>query len=269
VSVFVEPEILAPGTELARGYVVVDHLSRGKLLDAYDVWSDERDCRCVAKAIRPDRLHERRGRLRLRNEGRLLLELNHMHIVRAYELIERPHPILVMEALPGVTLEYLLEEHGAQPSQFVALLGRHLCSALHYLHGKGWLHADLKPGNVVLSLGIARVIDFSLARRPGKGHRGAGTRDYLAPEQARGGYADESVDVWGLGAVLWEAATGERAFRHEDEESYAQLEQRAEPVASLADVPAQLAAAIDACLDPLPSARPTIPQLAAVLDTYL
>src|SRR5690242_14476043 len=167
----VEAPVLAPGAEVAPGYFVVDLLNRGRLLDVYDVWSAERDCRCVAKTIRPERLHERRGRLRLRNEGTLLLELNHMHIVRAYELIQRPHPILVMETLPGVTLEYLLEEDGAQPAEFVALLGRHLCSALHYVHGKGYLHADLKPGNIVLSLGIARLIDFSLARRPGRGHQ--------------------------------------------------------------------------------------------------
>lgn len=269
MSVAAEAPVFAPDVELAPGYVVVDHLSRGKLFDVYDVWSVERDCRCVAKTIRPERLRERRGRLRLRNEGGLLLELNHMHIVRAYELIQRPHPILVMETLPGFVLEYVLEEEGAQPPEFVALLGRHLCSALHYLHGKGYLHADIKPANVILSYGIARLIDLSLARRPGRGHRGAGTHDYLAPEQARGGYADASADVWGLGTVLWEAAAGERAFRHDSPDDYTQVDQRAEPIATRCRLPRELAAAIDACLEPLPCDRPTVPELAATLDALL
>lgn len=260
-----EADILEAGAELASGYVVVDHLNRGKLLDVYDVWSDERDCRCIAKTIRPDRRAERRGRRRLLDEGRLLLELGHPHIVRAYELIVRPHPILVMETLPGTTLEYLLREEGRGPTEFVVLLGRQLCSALSYLHRKGFLHSDLKPSNIVVS-GIARLIDLSLARPPGRGHRGAGTRDYLAPEQARGGFADASADVWGLGTVLWETATGERAFRHEDPDGYAQLELRAEPVGSKRRLPLRLSRAIDACLEPKPADRPTIAELATAFD---
>jgi len=267
VADVVEPEVLAAGEELARGYVVVDHLNRGKLLDVYDVWSEERDCRCVAKAIRPDRRGERRGRRRLLDEGRLLLDLGHPHIVRGYELIVRPQPVLVMETLPGMTLEYLLLEEGRRPAQFVAVLGRQLCSALAYLHGKGFLHADLKPSNIVIS-GIVRVIDLSLARPPGRGHRGAGTRDYLAPEQARGGFADESADVWGLGTVLWETATGERAFRHDEPDAYAQLDEGAEPVGARCSLPAALAEAIDACLEPRPGDRPSIAELAETFDTY-
>jgi serine/threonine protein kinase len=270
MNVLAEPEVIPAGAEVAPGYVVVDLLNRGRLLDVYDVWSEERDCSCVAKAIRPDR-HDAAGRLRLLNEGRLLLELVHPHIVRAYELFERPSPILVIETLPGMTVEYVIREHGRQPNEFLLLLGRQLCSAVTYLHRKGFLHCDLKPGNIVISLGTVRVIDLSLARPPGPGHRGAGTHDYLAPEQARGSFASEAADVWGIGAVLWEAAAGERAFRRTDPDSpgYVQLERRAQPIARVCPLPAALANAIDACLDPDPAGRPAGGELGAILDSQL
>src|SRR3954462_11123365 len=87
------------GARLARGYEVIAHLRRGRDLDVYDVWSEERDCRCVKKAARPDRRSSKSTRRRLRREGRLLLSLAHPHIVRAYELIERPDPVLVLETI--------------------------------------------------------------------------------------------------------------------------------------------------------------------------
>ena len=70
---------------------MLEHLSRGRALDVYDAWSLERDCRCVAKVVRPDR-QAPRVRRRLVREGELLLGLAHPHIVRAYELRRRPAP---------------------------------------------------------------------------------------------------------------------------------------------------------------------------------
>ena len=86
------PAVAAPRRSrrdpLAPGYVVEGHLSRNQVLDVYEVWSAERDCLCVAKVLRPDcRTHARRGAARAR--GRLLLELAHPHLVRAYE-VSRP-----------------------------------------------------------------------------------------------------------------------------------------------------------------------------------
>src|SRR5439155_1630685 len=90
--------------------------------------------------------------------------------------------------------------------------GIHVCSAMHYLHRRaGFLHLDLKPSNIVCEQGHAKVIDFSIARRPGRGHKGAGTRQYLAPEQARGDLVTAATDVWGIGVVLFEVATGRKA----------------------------------------------------------
>jgi serine/threonine protein kinase len=246
---------------------VIEHLSRARALDVYDVWSDGRDCRCVAKVVRPDRAAEPGPRRRLRAEGRLLLSLTHPHVVRAYELIERPAPALILETLEGETLDHMIARRRRRlPAGELAFLGLHLCSAVGYLHRHGVLHLDLKPSNVICDAGQARLIDLSVARRPGRARAGVGTRQYMAPEQARGGPLGEAADVWGIGAVLFEAASGARPFPASTNGTYEQLERRAETVAARRRLPAPLAALIDACLDPDPRGRPSVPELAAGLD---
>ena len=169
-----ELPLLPPGHELTPGYTVIDHLSRGHALDVYEVFSAERMCSCVAKLVRPDRRDTQRVVDRLLQEGRLLGELAHPHLVRAFETRTEPEPVVILETLPGPTLEDLLDEtRRALPLADLAHLGRHICSAMHYLHAQGFLHLDLRPGNVMSQCGVAKVIDLSLARPPGPAPRGA------------------------------------------------------------------------------------------------
>lgn len=268
-----------PGAWLAPGYEVVEHISRGRSLDVYDTWSHERRCRVVAKTLRPDRRDDDRARGRLLREGRLLRRLAHPHIVRAYETIPGPAPVVVLETLTGSTLACLLDESpdtGLPPDQ-VGFLGVQLCSAVGYLHRHGFLHLDLKPSNIVAQDGGAKLIDLSIARRPGRARRGVGTRGYMAPEQALGGQLTSAADVWGLGMVLFEAATGCDPFeahapaRAEDEEDLTtaernpQIAHRAAPIQSLGRGPVALTI-LDSCLDPQPGSRPSVDVLAAKLQ---
>jgi serine/threonine protein kinase len=261
---------LGEGELLAPGYRVVDHLARGRVLDVYGVWSTERDCLCVAKVLRPDRLQHKRSRTRLRLEGRLVMKLSHPHIVRGYELIERDDPVLVLEALTGETLENLIDRLQRRlPATELAALGMHLSSAMGYLHNRGFLHLDLKPSNIVCESGQARVIDLSVSRPPGPVRRPVGTRIYMAPEQCRSGFMAEATDVWGIGGVLYEAAVGRRAFQgREKPEGYPQLARRADSIRAHRRLPRALADAIDACLEPDPALRPSMRELAAVLDPF-
>jgi len=266
---------------IAPGYQVIEHLHRGRALDVYDVWSDERECRCVAKTLRPDRADDLKAGRRLEREGRLLCRLSHPHIVRAYELLPAPRPLLIMETLPGETLAHLIEEgdERLRPLE-LAHLGLQLCSAIQYLHRHSFLHLDLKPSNIVAEAGRAKIIDLSVGRRPGRAGGGIGTWCYMAPEQVRGGELGPAADVWGIGVVLWEAATRRTAFgtpedearlptsSHDDlpEEVYPQLLRTAERVRRRRRLPATLARAIDAALDPEPSRRPSVAALAALLE---
>jgi eukaryotic-like serine/threonine-protein kinase len=259
---------LPAGASLARGYEVIGHLRRGRDLDVYDVWSFERDCRCIAKVLRPDRRARPRSRNRLRAEGRLLVGLSHPHIVKAYELIERPDPIVVLETLDGETLEHMIERRErCLALADLAFLGMHMCSAMHFLHGRGYLHLDLKPSNVIADYGQAKVIDLSIARPPGRGRRGVGTAQYMAPEQARGATLGEATDVWGIGVVLFEAATGRRPWPDGlpgELNGGGGLDRPA--LRSLRRVPADFSELVESCIAVDPGARPRVREVSDRLD---
>jgi len=261
---------LCAGDELAPGYTVIEHVSRNQALDVYDVWDDGRYCRCVAKTLRPDRLGEKRATARLRLEGELLARFAHPHLVRAYETLETPQTVVVLETLSGETLAAHIEQRASRmPAAELALLGLQVGSAVRYMHGQGYLHIDLKPSNIILDLGVAKVLDLSLARPPGPLRPGVGTRCYLAPEQARGEDVTAAADVWGLGVVMWEAAVGEPAF--DDEAAgvkYPQTVARAPAVRRRRRLPAALGAVIDACLDPEAGARPTLDDVLTALEPF-
>jgi eukaryotic-like serine/threonine-protein kinase len=263
------PPPLAADRPLAPGYRVVAHLRRGEDLDVYDIWSEERACRCIAKVLRPDRGGERDARRRLLDEGRLLLRLTHPHIVRAYELQREPVPLLILETLPGETLAHLIDRLGRLPIRDAAHLGLHLCSAIGYLHRQGALHLDLKPSNVVASHGLAKVLDLSLARRPGRAGAGIGTPGYMAPEQVHGGDLGPATDVWGIGALLFEALTGQEPGEVDDADGGNQTDRPPEPIRRLRRLPADLAALVDACLDRTPDRRPPVAALSRGLARFV
>lgn len=280
----IEYPTLEAGELLAPGYEIVEHLHQSNNFDVYDVWSEERACRCIAKTPRQDLAGSAKVRRGLLQEGRLLKKLTHPHIVRAYENIKEPRPVLVLEMLTGETLSHLIDTNYRRlPIQDVAHLGLHLCSAVHYLHHHGILHLDLKPSNIVSERGIAKILDLSIARPPGRGKKGAGTFQYMAPEQIRGELLTPATDVWGIGATLYETATAVTPFNDEGDtgsdpctepesatdsgsENYEQLYRRADPVRVHRRVPAAFAAAVESCLEPDPAQRPTVEALTESLQ---
>jgi len=281
---------LPAGGILAPGYTILGHLHQSNNFDVYDVFSEERACRCIAKTPRQDHLGREKTRRGLLREGGLLEGLTHPHIARLYEKIEGPPPVLIMETLTGETLAHLIDTNYRRlPIKEVAHLGLHLCSAVHYLHGRGILHLDLKPSNIVAERGMAKILDLSIAHPPGPTKKGAGTTQYMAPEQVRGDRVDAATDVWGIGAVLFEAATAEPPFNAEYEETsaeedqddtsgtgtdddledYEQLTRRADPVRAHRRVPAAFGEILARCLDPAPDRRPTVADLTGTLRTLV
>lgn len=277
------------GREVAPGYRLMELLNRSRHLDVHDAWSEERATRCVIKLARPDRTGNAGVARRLRAEARLLQRFSHPHIVRAYPAPAATEPLVVTETLTGSTLGHLL---ATTPRRLraaeVAHLGMHLAAAISYLHRHGWLHLDLKPGNIVAEAGRAKLIDLSIARRPGRAKAGAGTFHYMSPEQAAGGLVGPAADVWGLGAVLYEAAAGIPAFDDDDEGESAdgsesgrevigetagddgtppQLTAPAPPLRRIRrGLPAELTALVDACLDRDPARRPDVPTVLRALE---
>ena len=286
---------LPAGGVLAPGYTVLEHLHQSNYFDVYDVFSEERACRCIAKAPRQDHLGREKTRQGLLREGGLLEGLTHPHIARLYEKIEEPLPVLIVETLTGETLAHLVDMRDNRlPLKEICHLGLHLCCALHYLHGRGILHLDLKPSNIVSERGMAKILDLSIAHPPGPTRKGAGTIQYMAPEQVRGDLVSPATDVWGIGAVLFEAATAEPPFNAGYEETgyeedpmdgtgtdgwtstsgigtgsdlgdHEQLTRRADPVRVHRRVPAAFGETIARCLDPDPAGRPTVAELTVSL----
>lgn len=286
---------LEDGATLAPGYRISEHLHQSNNFDVYNVWSEERACHCIAKAPRRDLVDSVKVNRGLLREGRLLKRLTHPHIARIYETLKEPEPILILETLTGETLSYIIDTSRRRlPLADVVHLGLHLCSAVHYLHGHGVLHLDLKPSNIVSERQLAKILDFSIARAPGKSKRGAGTPQYMAPEQVRGGLVSPATDMWGIGATLYEAATAVKPFNATEKEtssdvatgsgtytdsesdasfetdtdfdSYEQVLRRAEPVRVYRRVPAAFANILDSCLEPEQEKRPTIEDLTRVFN---
>jgi serine/threonine protein kinase len=258
-----------PTGDLPAGYRPLALLADGRRLETWDAWDEARGTRCVVKLLRADRRDDPRVRQAVLLEGHLATTLAHPHLVRGYDVLDDP-PTVVLETLRGATLSALVEEESLGLAD-VAELGCQLASVLGYLHRHDWLHLDLKPDNVVVDHGLAVLIDLSLAGRPGTGRPGAGTRGYLAPEQATGRGLSPATDVWGLGMTLIDALA--RTAPYGDEATWESrrrwpLVHRRMPVApeGLDQLPEEVRDLLAACVSLDPAARPLLAQVRSALE---
>lgn len=259
-----------PEAELIPGYRPIRRLAHGRRLDTWDAWDEVRGARCVVKILREDRRGEERVRAAVLQEGHIVTTLAHPHLVRGYEVVDDP-PAVVLGTLRGATLAAVVEDQRLDVPD-MAELGLQLVSVLGFLHHHDWLHLDVKPANVVVEHGLAVLIDLSLAGRPGSARPGAGTRGYLAPEQAHGRGLSAATDVWGLGVTLLECLTGE--LPHGDEATWDTrrrwpvLHRRAPSSPELpAGLPDSLRDLLLACVERDPAARPRLVDVRAELAT--
>jgi serine/threonine protein kinase len=178
------------------------------------------------KVMRPSLAASPEFHRRFLREARLAAAIEHEHIVTVYQVGEdRGVPFLAMQLLRGETLESLLARAGGRlPLPEVLRVGREVAEGLAAAHAGGLVHRDIKPSNVWLEGGRRRVriVDFGLARgaEPDAQFTQAGTvigtPAYMAPEQASGAAVDARCDLFSLGAVLYQAATGQSPFGGRD-----------------------------------------------------
>jgi serine/threonine protein kinase/Tol biopolymer transport system component len=218
---------------------------------------------------------------RFRREARAASSLDHSNICAIYEFGEHEgKPFIVMQLLEGRTLREYLEAsaagHEALPLERLLEIATHIADGLEAAHEKGIVHRDIKPANVfITSRGVVKILDFGLAKlqeRPEEdedteqvvarpAHSGSlhltragtriGTAGYMSPEQVRGDKLDARTDIFSLGLVLYEMATGWRAFSGDTAVALhdAILNQAPVPVRDLnSTLPAELVAIIDKCL---------------------
>lgn len=209
---------MSEGTVLRDRYRLERLLGRGGMADVYLAFDLRRQVHIAVKLLREDLAEDPEFLQRFQREAEALARLDHPYIVRFYSF-ERQRPIafIVMDYVPGITLRTrLLEAGGPLPLAEVTQILRQIGSALQYAHNEGFIHRDIKPGNIMLRPdGSALLSDFGIARAVAAmtmTMAPLGTPAYMSPEQILGHEADPRTDVYCLGVVLYEMVTGRRPF---------------------------------------------------------
>jgi serine/threonine protein kinase/tetratricopeptide (TPR) repeat protein len=265
---------LTPGTHLGP-YEVLAPLGAGGMGEVYRA-RDTKLNREVALKVLPQAMAADAERMaRFTREAQVLASLNHPNIAQIYGIEESGGTrALVMELVEGRTLDQAIPHGGVSPSQFFDI-STALAEALHAAHQKHITHRDLKPANIMLTEdGRVKVLDFGLAQvsdpDPGDFESAAtklgltqmgtiiGTVPYMSPEQVEARPLDHRSDLFSLGVILYEMATGARPFRGDTSPALMAsiLREHPKPVTQArSDLPAEISQIIGRCLEKDPRNR--------------
>lgn len=263
------------GTLLARRYRVDEKLGEGGMGVVYKAHDTLLDRAVAIKALSPYVLGDE-GLKRLLREAQSAAKLTHPNIVATYDVIEEGDTrLIVMEYVAGQTLVERLPLPWADAVQIAG----QVCRALQYAHVRGIVHRDIKPENIVITAdGTAKVMDFGLARSEGRSRLTqtgmiVGTVAYMAPEQAVSGQVDARTDLYGLGCVMYQMATGRPPFEADDPISVISMHVNVPPVAPRfhnPEIPAALESIILRLLAKDPTERyASADELGRILQTAL
>src|SRR6266576_6890147 len=268
---------ILPGRRLGP-YEILSAIGAGGMGEVYKA-RDARLDRIVAIKVLPGHLTDRAEmRERFELEARTIAGLNHPHICVLHDIGQQDSiDYLVMEYLEGETLAQRLVK-GSLPLEQVLQYAIEIADALDKAHRKGITHRDLKPGNIMLTKTGTKLLDFGLAKlkqevAPANVQLSqlptasdpltaqgtiVGTLQYMAPEQLEGKEVDARTDIFAFGAVVYEMATGKRAFEGKSQASLiaAILEREPPPISSLQPMtPPSLDRVVRKCLAKEPEKR--------------
>lgn len=259
------------GDELHPGRIVLKPIGGGNRYEVVLVWDERLYALGVAKVLRPDQADEEKALRDLSREVEALNDLAHPTLVRSFDaVLDGPRPHVLIEHLEGPSLRRLIRRDGAIPLEQLLPLAAHVAGALQYMAQSGYVHLDVKPDNIVMGL-PPRLLDLSIARtleRAARTDGPLGTDPYMAPEQCVP--REEAVapigpatDVWGLGATLFHAVSGEKPFpRGSGEAGAERFPQLVEDPLPLPDwLPEELSALILLTLERDPARRPSCAEL--------
>jgi serine/threonine protein kinase len=267
------------GDSITPDLTAMKLLGGGEAYEAYLAFDDITYAPVVVKVVRPAQVEDTSTLRGLRREVETLSAVNHPVIVRGLRSElggERPH--VVLEQLDGPRLSSLIRRFGPLPEQQYLPLAIEMSSALHYMHRLGYVHLDVKPSNIIMGA-PARLIDLSVARTIDAAEEltyPLGTDAYMAPEQVDppvSGVPGYASDMWGLGATLFEAIAGYKAY----DDGVADAPETAPRFPQLVEMPYvmpesvadDVAKLVYACLERDPRNRPLPHELAEGLEPAL
>jgi tetratricopeptide (TPR) repeat protein len=258
------------GGEIVGKYQIEDRLGAGGMGVVYRALDRTLRRKVALKLLSPGLADDPQARARLEREARACAALDHPHVGGVHEIGEhRGRIFLVMPLFEGGTLKERLLQ-GPLPLEQAVTIFRELTGALAAAHKAGVVHRDVKPGNIMLTPGGVRLVDFGLAKVSSlsatlsTAGQLLGTPAYMAPEQFEG-ESDVRSDVWSAGAVAYEMLGGQAPFRGDTLQSLAAAVRLKEPAPL--QVPRELGAIVFTCLDKEPARRyPSAVELEADLE---
>jgi uncharacterized protein (TIGR03067 family) len=202
-------------------YEVLEVLGRGGFGIVFRAHDEVLQRVVAVKVLSPEMAATSPARKRFLREARSSAQVRHENVVQVYAVEEQPLPYLVMELIPGETLQQRLDRTGPLDVPEALRIGRQVAEGLAAAHGQGLVHRDIKPANVMIEGGArqrVKLTDFGLARAADDASISqsgvvAGTPLYMAPEQAKGESLDHRADLFSLGSVLYAMLTGHPPFR--------------------------------------------------------
>jgi len=202
-------------------YEVLEVLGRGAFGVVFRAFDEVLHRVVAVKCLAPELAVTSPARKRFLREARAAAGVRHDNVVQVHAIEEQPLPYLVMEFVPGQSLQGVLDKSGPLDVEEVVRIGIQLANGLAAAHDQGLVHRDVKPANVLVAPGTegrVKLTDFGLARAADDAsltRSGVipGTPLYMAPEQARGEAVDARSDLFSLGSVLYALLTGHPPFR--------------------------------------------------------
>ncbi|MDB5350574.1 MAG: pknB 29 [Planctomycetota bacterium] len=217
---FLEPASRPDSLGRIGHYEVLQVIGKGGFGIVFRAFDDVLQRVVALKMLAPAMAATSPARKRFLREARSFAQVRHESVVQVYAIEEQPLPYLVMEFIPGESLQERLDRTGPLEVTEIIRLGRQIAEGLAAAHATGLIHRDIKPGNVLIEGGHqqAKITDFGLARAADDASLTqsgvlAGTPMYMAPEQAKGETLDHRADLFSLGSVLYVMASGRPPFR--------------------------------------------------------
>lgn len=212
------------GNVLNEKYLVLNTIDEGGMAVIYRAVCLDTGYFVAVKALKPEYAEKKEYITNFKKETQSMFDMQHPNIVQAIDRGEFDgRQFFVMEYIPGSTLKRKIDKEGAQSVRKCVDISLKICEALKYAHSKGIIHRDLKPQNILMKEnGEPILTDFGIAHDISANEKNdddgmvMGSVNYFSPEQAKGGKMDQRSDLYSLGVMIYEMATGSLPFKGED-----------------------------------------------------